>query len=212
MGQEIPERHRRVIRALASGGPEVPDTVYVPVARVEPVRRRARRTPALVAVAATILLATVVAVATTTGGAPAADEFAGIAERPATQPTPASDGVLLDRSFQGVSFPDWSGEFGWRPVGGRTDTIGGRRAETVFYTHDGHRIAYSVVDGDLLEPPDGATSLRAGSVTLYHFRDGARDIVMFERDGRTCVRGGDVISADTLVELASWQGRGAITF
>jgi hypothetical protein len=47
---------------------------------------------------------------------------------------------------------------------------------------------------------------------LHQFRDGPRDVVTFERDGRICVLGGEVIHPETLVELASWQGRGAVRF
>jgi hypothetical protein len=210
---EIPDRHQRVIRALAAGGPVPPDTLYTPRVRAQPVRRARRFTPALAAVAAAVALAVVVAVTSISiGGGPGVDRFAGISERPATQPTPASDGALLDREFAGVAYPDWTVEFGWRPSGGRSDTIEGRRAETVFYTHHGHRIAYTVVEGEPLQPPDGASTVRVDGVTLHQFRDGPRDIVTFERDGRTCVLGGEVIHPETLVELAAWQGDGAVRF
>jgi hypothetical protein len=209
--QDVPERHQRVIRALDAGGPVPSKALYVPLAETKPAR--GRRTPALVAVAATVVLAAVIAIATISGGGgPDVETLASISERPATQPTPGGDGTLLDREFEGVSYPDWSREFGWMADGGRSDTLGGRRAETVFYTHHGHRIAYTVVEGDALEPPDRATTLKVGGVTLHQFRDGPRDVVTFERNGRTCVLGGEVIHPETLVELASWQGRGAVRF
>jgi len=66
--------------------------------------------------------------------------------------------------------------------------------------------------GEPLEPPTGARTRRAGGVTLMQFRDGPRDVVMFERGGRTCVLSGEVLSAETLVSLASWRGRGAVNF
>ena len=209
---ETPERHQRVIRALGSGGPAAPDTLFVPVSEPRPARRPILRAPALVAVAASVALAVLVVALTTAGGDQGARGFATISLRPATQPTPASDGTLLARSHQGVAFPDWSREFGWMAEGGRSDTIEGRRAESVFYMHHGHRIAYTVVAGEPLEPPAGARTRRAGGVELIQFRDGPRDVVMFERGGRTCVLAGDVLSAETLVELASWRGRGAVEF
>ena len=209
---EIPERHQRVIRALGSGGPATPDTLFVPVTEPRPARRQIFRAPALAAVAASVALAVLVVALTTAGGDHGARAFATVSLRPATQPTPASDGMLLARTHQGVAFPDWSREFGWMAEGGRSDTIEGRRAESVFYMHHGHRIAYTVVAGKPLEPPAGARTRRVNGVELIQFRDGPRDVVMFERGGRTCVLAGEVLSAETLVELASWRGRGTISF
>jgi hypothetical protein len=209
--QEIPERHERVMRVLASGGPAVPETLFVPVEAAPPSRRPRLWAPAMAAVAAGLALAVLVVALTSTG-----DEgmraFASISTQPATQATPPSDGRLLDREFAGVAYPDWSREFGWMAEGGRTDEIEGRRSGTVFYMHHGHRIAYTVIDGAPLEPPDGATTRRVGGMTLVQFRDGPRDVVTFERNGRTCVLEGEVISAATLVELASWRGDGAVQF
>ena len=209
--QDIPQRHQRVMRVLGSGGPAVPDTLFVPVDAPQPARRPRLWAPAMAAVAAGIALAVFVVVLTSAG-----DEgvraFASISARPATQATPPSDGKLLDREFAGVSYPDWSREFGWTAEGARTDEIDGRRADTVFYMHHGHRIAYTVIDGAPLEPPEGATTRRVGGLTLAQFRDGPRDVVTFERNGRTCVLEGEVISPATLVELASWSGDGAVRF
>jgi hypothetical protein len=213
MSHEIPERHQRVIRALAAGGPAAPDTLYTPRVATQPVGRVRRFTPALAAVAAAVALAVVVAVTSiSTGGGPGVDQFAAISERPATLPTPPSDGALLDREFEGVAYPDWSAEFGWRAIGARSDTIEGRRAESMLYTHHGHVIAYTVIDGEPLEPPEGASRIRVDGVTLHQFRDGPRDVVTFERNGQTCVLAGEVIHPETLVELAAWQGDGAVRF
>jgi hypothetical protein len=209
MSREISARHERVIRALQAGGPEVPATLRLPQAASAPARRT-RRPTAIVAVAGAVLVAVVVALAS--GGGPGARELAAVSHLPATQPSPASDGALLDHRFEGVTFPDWSLEFGWMPDGARTDAVEGRRVGTVFYTHHGHRIAYSVVSGDPLDPPAGAATLRVDGVELHRFRDGGRDVVMFERGGRTCVLAGHVIDPDTLVDLASWQGDGAVRF
>lgn len=209
---EIPERHQRVIRAIRSGGPAMPETLIAPVAEPQPARRSLRRAPALTAVAASVALAVLVVMLTSAGGDPSARAFATISLRPATQPTPASDGMLLAREHQGVAFPDWSREFGWRAEGGRSDSIDGRRAESVFYMHHGHRIAYTVIAGEPLEPAAGARTRRVGGVTLIQFRDGPRDVVMFERGGRTCVLSGEALSSETLVKLASWRGRGAVNF
>jgi hypothetical protein len=199
------------MRVLGSGGPAVPETLFIPVQEAPPVRRPRLWAPALAAVAAGVALAVLVVVLTSAGD-PSARAFASISTRPATQPTPASDGALLAREHDGVAFPDWSREFGWFAEGGRTDTIEGRGSETVFYMHHGHRIAYTVIAGEPLEPPDGAVPFRFRGVTLVQFRDGPRDVVTFERDGRTCVLEGEVINPDTLVKLAAWRGDGAVRF
>ena len=209
--QDIPERHQRVTRVLASGGPAVPETLFVPAGAPQPARRPRLWAPAMAAVAAGIALAMFVVALTSTGD-DGVRAFASISARPATLATPPSDGRLLDREFEGVAYPDWSHKFGWRAEGGRTDEIDGHRAETVFYTHHGHRIAYTVIAGEPLEPPEGATTRRVGGLTLVHFRDGPRDVVTFERNGRTCVLEGEVISDATLLELASWRGDGAVRF
>jgi hypothetical protein len=206
----IPERHERVIRVLGSGGPAVPETLHVPEVPARQVLRP-RLVPAVAAVAAGLALAVLVVVLTS-GGESGLRAYASISARPATQATPPSNGALLDRSFQGVSYPDWSRKFGWMAEGARTDMIEGRRAETVFYMHHGHRIAYTVIEGAPLAPPEGSTTRRVGGVTLIQFRDGPRDVVTFERGGRTCVLEGEVISADTLVKLAAWRGDGAVKF
>jgi hypothetical protein len=206
----IEERHERVSRVLGSGGPAVPDTLYVPQVTLRPARRLRLWVPT-VAAAAGVALAILVVVLTSAGDS-GLRAYASISARPETQATPKSDGELLDRSFQGVSYPDWSRDFGWMAEGARTDQIEGRRADSVFYMHHGHRIAYTVIAGEPLEPPDGATRRVVDGVQLIQFRDGPRDVVMFERGGQTCILAGDVLSDETLVELAAWRGRGAVSF
>jgi hypothetical protein len=205
----IEERHERVSRVLGSGGPAVPDTLYVPQPRPE--RRPRLWVPAVAAVAAGVALAILVVVFTSAGDS-GLRAYASISARPETQPTPRSDGTLLDRSFQGVSYPDWSRDFGWMAEGARTDVIEGRRAESVFYMHHGHRIAYTVIEGAPIAPPEDATTRRVGGVTMRQFRDGPRDVVTFVRNGHTCVLEGEVLSPETLVELAAWRGDGAVNF
>jgi hypothetical protein len=205
----IEERHERVSRVLGSGGPAVPDTLHVPVVPERPARRL--WVPAVAAVAAGVALAIIVVVLTSAGDS-GLRAYASISARPETQPTPRSDGELLDRSFQGVSYPDWSRDFGWMAEGARTDVIDGRRAESVFYMHHGHRIAYTVIEGAPIAPPEDAATRRVGGVTLRIFRDGPRDVVTFVRNGRTCVLEGEVLSLETLVELAAWRGDGAVEF
>jgi hypothetical protein len=216
--QAIPESHTRVRRALHEGGPATPQALRRRVHELE--RERTARPlvrPRVLAPAAGLaaLLAAGLIAVFSFGGSPSVVEAAEIAELPNEQPAPAQDagnGALLDRRLEAVTFPDWSEEFGWRAVGARSDSLDGRRAETVFYFHEGHRIGYTVVSGEPLAPPDGAETLTRNGVEIRRFDDGGRTVVMFERAGLTCVLSGHVIDRDTLVKLAAWQGDGAVRF
>jgi hypothetical protein len=110
--------------------------------------------------------------------------------------------ALRARSFDGVPFPDWHG---WHAVGARSGTVAGRASRTVFYEHEGHRLAYTVVAGAPLAPPDAARTVRANGATLRVYRDGDHAVVVFERNGRTCVLAGHVIHEETAIRLAAWK-------
>jgi hypothetical protein len=111
-----------------------------------------------------------------------------------------------------VTYPDWAQKFGWRATGRRADSIGGRHTETVFYRHTHHRIGYTVVSGAPLDPPPGSQRVVVNGVHVHAYRDGIRDVVVFVRDGHTCVLAGFVHHRSTLLKLASWKGQGAISF
>src|ERR671915_606487 len=72
------------------------------------------------------------------------EELAALADEP----------KLLDAEVEGVVFPSWDDKFGWRASGARDDELDGRDTETVFYDKEGKRIAYTIVGGDALDPPD----------------------------------------------------------
>ena len=101
---------------------------------------------------------------------------------------------------------------GWTPVGARSDSLGGRRADTVFYEHMDHRIAYTIVAGEALGTPAGARALTIAGRRLWWRRDGPRDVVVFTRQGHTCVLAGHVMSRRTLERLATWRGGGSVAF
>jgi hypothetical protein len=233
MRYEVTERHRRVARAFQAGGPAVPEELQRRVERTwrtaplrgaertwrtAPSRRetpRAWRLSALAATAGVVAVAAAIALISFAGGAPSMDALAAMSTRPATEATPAPDPsqpTLLRREFEGVAFPNWGDELGWRADGARADRIEGSAVDTVFYTHQGHRIAYTVLSGDRLEPPGDAVATTTGGVELHRFRRDGRDVVMFERGGYTCVLAGEVISVRTLVKLASWRGGGTVHF
>jgi hypothetical protein len=229
--QQVPEHHRRVIRALQSG-PRAPDRLHrrveelqagaarrsprMPGARDRPALRRPRLRPAAVAagIAAVAAAALVVALS---GGGPGSTvvQAAELSLKPSTEAAPRTNReqpAHLEHSFAGVTFPAWSGKWGWRTDGARNDELDGRRTATVFYRHTHHRIGYTVISGRPIEPPEDAETLNAGGVELHRFRLGLQDVVTFQRNGRTCVLSGDVHDPDTLVKLASWKADGSIAF
>jgi hypothetical protein len=217
---EVPERHARARRALREGGPVAPQALHRRVeetvrSRTAPRRPRLRlRLPALAAAAATLALVLVLALTSLTGGSPSVAAVADLSDRTPTESAPAADPakpVLLEREFEGVTFPNWA-RIHWRPVGARTEEIDGRSTASVYYTHEAHRISYTVIAGDPVEPPDDAMTVRVDGVELHHFRRGPREVVMFERNGRTCVVAGHFQSHHTAYDLAAWRGDGAVRF
>jgi hypothetical protein len=225
--QYVPEHHSRVIRALQAG-PRAPDRLHRRIEQMyDDAARRSPRMPALrgrgvprsmlrPALAAGIAAILAVAIVVALGGAESrVVQAAELSLRPSTEPAPPTDlerPALVERSFAGVRFPAWSGKFGWRTVGARSDELDGRETLTVYYRHTHHRIGYTVIEGPAVDPPDDADTMIAGGLELHRFRLGRQDVVTFERNGRTCVLSGDVHDPDTLVKLASWQGEGTITF
>jgi hypothetical protein len=196
---EVPAHHRRVAHALGAGGPAVPDALLRRIDLLEPPRPRRALRPAL-AVGVAVALAAVVAVVSSLGGTGASvSEAAQLSELPAQRSESA-------RSFAGVAYPDWRLAFKpWEKVGTRRDELGGRGTTTVFYRHTHHRIGYTVIAGDAIEPPADAERITANGLQLHRFELGKLDVVTFERNGRTCVLSGDVHDPDTLVRLAATE-------
>jgi hypothetical protein len=214
------ERQQRVQRLLSSGGPATPPSLRARLA-TQSARRPTRPAPrrglrvALAGGVAAVSVATVLALTLVGQAGPTLADAARPAARPATAPAPAPDtrrSGLLRASFAGVSYPDWERQFGWRATGRRHDTLDGRPAETVFYQHTHHRIGYTVVSGEPLEPPGRAERFVVNGMEIRAYTDGPRDVITFRRNGRTCVLAGAVHRRSTLLKLASWKGDGAIVF
>jgi hypothetical protein len=148
--------------------------------------------------------------------APTIDETAELAALPPTEPAPEpplGQPTLLAAEAEGLAFPDWSREFGWRASGERADQVGDRDATTVYYDNEeGNRIAYTIVSGESLGRPSGATTTTVDGVELAVARDGPRTTVTWLRDGHSCVLTGEGVDRETLLELAAWKGDGAVEF
>jgi hypothetical protein len=196
-------RQRRVARALGAGAER---SAPQPAPAPRPALRLA-----LAGALATVLA--LLAVLASQGGDPTVERAASISQLPATARAPNASGPVLGAEVDGVAFPDWGPEFGWHATGMRNDEIDGRRATTVFYEHEGHRLAYTIVSGPALPRPDQAQTIERDGLELSVYRDpdhGGHDVAVFERDGRTCVVAGHVLELSTLLELASWKGSGSI--
>jgi hypothetical protein len=212
------ERQRTGAAALRGLNLEAPASLRTRIAAEAATSPRRVRRPrlalagALAAVAAIALAAVLVLPADSES--PTVVEAARLAERPPTGPlaVDTSSPKLLVARVEGVPFPNWSNQFGWRQVGTRSDRLGDRDARTVLYAHDGKRIAYTIVSGDGIAAPSDASTTRRNGVTLHALGDRGRRVVTWWRDGRTCVLSASGVGDRELLKLASWKGDGAVPF
>ena len=171
-------------------------------------RRRPRLAAALaVAAAVAVVLVLVIPGATTT--APTVLQASSSALRTATRAAPAEsphNPHLLAASAAGIYYPYWDGKLGWRAVGARTDTVGGRTVTTVFYTDSrARRIGYSIVSGAALAIPSGDASVQRHGVSFHVLSHTDPTIVTWREAGHTCILTARGVSAATLMRLATWQ-------
>ena len=213
------ERQREGAAALRNLDLRAPANLRARIAAESPAappRARRRRLILGGALAGAVAAAALAAVAILSTGTenPTVREAARLAERPSTAPVAVDDSnsKLLAANVEGVPFPNWSKEFGWRQVGTRSDRLGDREARTVLYEHDGKRIAYTIVSGDGIAAPSDATVTRRNGVNLHAFRDGGRHVVTWWRDGRTCVLSASGVGDRELLAMAAWKGDGAVPF
>jgi hypothetical protein len=190
----------------------------IATATASPERRPARRRRfaiggALAGAVAAVALAAVLIVPSG-GGNPTVVEAARLSQEPATGSVSvdAYNRKLLSADVEGVPFPNWSGEFGWRQRGSRTDELDGRSAQTVFYEMGGKRVAYTIVSGRGIPAPAGSEPKTRNGVHLHSLADGGRRLVTWWRDGRTCVLSSADVGDHELIKLASWKGDGAVPF
>lgn len=214
------DRQRLAVTAIgrAVGGISAPLALRARIERLEAAQarpkrsRRSRLTWLIPAVAAAAVVLIVVLLVPLGGGLTVEDTLAA-ATRPVESPAAPDPGnpKLLRDEVEGVRFPDFAAKFGWKPVGVRTDELGGRDTRTVFYERDGERIAYTIVSGEQLKWPDVDPVVRDG-VKLRVFDANGRTVVTWLRDGHTCILSGEGVDGSTLSELAAWKGLGSVEF
>ena len=203
------------VRAPAELRERVEDLRGGPTAPAKP-RPWWTRFPAVASATAAVAAAVIAIVVLSGGGDPSVTDAATLAEQSPAGQAPAAQPdqpTLLASSFEGLSYPDWEREFGWRAVGERSDELDGRDAHTVFYENaDGARIGYTIVAGDALDEPSGAKRSVVDGVELAAFEADGANGVTWLRDDHSCVLAGEGVDRSTLLELAAWKGDGAVTF
>ena len=140
--------------------------------------------------------------------APTVGAIVRLGDRPAAQPAPepGSRPGTLRASVGGVTFPDWR-KLEWPATGARADDLSGRATRTVFYrTRNGGRAAYTIVDGEPLDRPDGGRVRTVDGVDYRVVRDRGETVVVWEEGGHTCVLSTPAgVPGDVLVDFAAWQ-------
>jgi anti-sigma factor RsiW len=142
-----------------------------------------------------------------TPGSPSVSQAAQLALRgpaaPAPVPDPADPRIKLAQRLQGLYFPNWSGTLGWRPVGARSDRLGGRPAVTVYYQRRGMSLAYTIIGAPALAQPSvPVTHLAGAALQVFGLR--GRTVVTWRRAGHTCVLSASAVPARVLEQLADW--------
>jgi hypothetical protein len=168
------------------------------------------------AAAGGVLAALVLALVLSLGGGgtaavPSLRQAAALTLQPATAAAPPQSRAQrgeLAAAVDGVSFPYWEENLGWRSTGARADRVGGRQVTTVFYADGaGRQVGYAIVAG--LSAPrvsGGEIVWRAGTPYRLLREDGAA-VVTWLRAGHMCVVSGRGVNAATLLRLASWRGQ-----
>jgi hypothetical protein len=179
--------------------------------------RSLRFAPALAGVGVLAVVAVVLALALSTGGAgagPSLHQTAALTLAAATQPPPRESqlnrghlAVVVD----GVAFPYWEEQLGWRSTGARADRLGGRGVTTVYYgDRSGRHIGYAIVAGRPAPRVSGGTTAWREGIPYRVKRERGIAVVSWLRDGHLCVVSGRGVDQATLLRLASWHGAGAV--
>jgi hypothetical protein len=144
-----------------------------------------------------------------TPGSPSVSQAAELALRGPANPAPAADPgdprIKLDVRLQDLYFPNWSETLGWRPVGERSDRLGGHPAVTVYYERRGMSVAYTIIGSPSLAQP-AAPVTHLGGFALRAFSLGSRTVVTWRRAGHTCVLSASAVPMRMLDQLANWRG------
>jgi hypothetical protein len=162
--------------------------------------------------AATLAVALIVILGSGAGG-PTLSQAAAFTLKPALGPAPGHsfDGTL-DLNVDGVPYPYWQDEYGWKATGSRVDKIHGRDATTVFYSKGNRRMGYTIVTGKAVSVPGSATTTVRHGIRFRSVPFHGTTVVTWERRGHSCILSGHNISRAQLLKLASWRDAGALPY
>lgn len=207
-------REQRVVEALreANRQTRAPAALRARIAADRPsrtvlARRRLAYGGTLAGALAAVVLALVLILPSGTPGAPSVSEAAALAARGPSGAAPAADPTAPDKlqtQIEDVYFPNWSGRFGWRPVGQRIDRVRDRLAVTVYYSWRGRRVAYTIVGAPTLRSPAAPVRTVDGT-QLRTLRLNGRLVVTWRRAGHTCVLSAAGVPTAELQRLAAWK-------
>jgi len=227
--RELLSKQRAALTAVRGAAAPAPTTLRARVERLPRAgrERAARRGPSrlrpwplrsalagagLLAAAGALMLALVLPGGSPEG--PGVAEAAALATRAPSEPAPGRyDGQpeLLARAADGLRFPRWQPEFGWRATGARADRLDGHEAVTVYYSRGGRTLGYTIVAAPALPAPDNAARL-GGKADFRSFSERGRVVVTWQRAGRTCVLSAPNVGRDTLLALAGWRAEGQLRY
>jgi hypothetical protein len=189
----------RALAATAERRERAPGHLAERVRSLRAPARSRRRGVAALALAGAVAAAVLTVVLVLPAGEPSGTSFADAAQLSGRAPHAAAPARA---NGDGLEYPDWTSDYGWRADGIRLDKIGDRRAVTLFYAHRDRLVGYTIVSRPPLRVPGGERLVRAGHA-FRHMRFEGRELLVWERHGRTCILSGRDVPAHTLLELAA---------
>ena len=178
--------------------------------RTTPQHRQWSRPAALIAGGSALAaaVALVIVMASGSPGPPSVADAAGVALGTPTRPAPetdAGDPRFIRASVAGVRFPNYAYDASWRTVGGRIDTLGRRRTQTVTYARGSVRVGYVIVDGRPLQAPPGARRADAAGTPVWVVRLDGGLVVSWERARHTCVLASRTATLPQMLRFVAWR-------
>jgi hypothetical protein len=168
------------------------------------------------ALGAVVVVAVAIAVSSTGGASSGLSQTQAVALtlRPATLRAPAEkpgNHAELAAAVEGVSFPYWGRDLGWRATGSRIDRVGGRVLTTVFYANRrGDRVGYVIVGGNGAPRSSGGVVSWRNGMPYRMTNENGVPVVLWLRSGHLCVLSGHGVSGATLLRLASSGENGSV--
>jgi len=118
---------------------------------------------------------------------------------------PADHGELAV-GVDGIAFPSWAEQPGWRATGSRVGRLDGRAVRTVFYSEaQGRRVGYAIVSGTPAPRVQGGTVIWRHGTAYRLTSQHDLPVLTWKRDGRLCILAGRHVGFPALLALASSQ-------